>query len=79
MHEFTGVLRAANQMEWIVKKGQNLSTSSDCHGKFQMVCYFWPNQNRLMTVNLMASNADTAPHRSKHSVSTLCSMHAGSY
>ncbi|KAJ4324502.1 hypothetical protein N0V94_001242 [Neodidymelliopsis sp. IMI 364377] len=64
--QYTGVLYARDQMEWIMKKGQDLSTSSECHGKIDLVHRVWRDKERFMIVDLLASNADKAPYRSKH-------------
>ncbi|KAJ4361459.1 hypothetical protein N0V95_001876 [Ascochyta clinopodiicola] len=64
--EFKGIFYAHHQMKWLVNKGQDLSTTSECHHKLGFVQWFWPSKKRIVYMDLLATDADKAPHRSKH-------------
>jgi len=53
-----------NQVEWLVKKGQDLSTKNESHAKMRLTKCFWLGSKRTASIELLATNADKAPHRS---------------
>ncbi|RMZ73776.1 Hsp70 family chaperone [Pyrenophora seminiperda CCB06] len=64
--EFEGIKRATNQAEWMLKKGQDLAVNATSHGSFTLHQDFWPsNLSRVASLDLLASDPDKAPHRSK--------------
>ena len=67
---YTGIWYADRQMEWLVQKGQDLSTASKSHAKFSMVYRFFPQEKREVYLELRATDADRAPHRSIAKVSS---------
>jgi hypothetical protein len=66
--EHTGILKADHQMAWLLDKGQDMSTTSGCHAKHGLCYQFCPSDNRIRYLNLLATNSDDAPYRSKHEV-----------
>ncbi|RAR06959.1 hsp70 family protein [Stemphylium lycopersici] len=62
--EFTGQKYANHQMQWLLKKGQDLSSMSKSHTYTELSACFWPHSPRSITLDLLASNADVAPNRS---------------
>ncbi|KAH4005899.1 hypothetical protein HBI56_097520 [Parastagonospora nodorum] len=60
----TGNKMANHQMEWLLKKGQTLSTSKPAHAKCTLNLHFWPSEKRETTLNLLASNETKAPQLS---------------
>lgn len=67
---YTGVKRALNQMNWLLKQGQNLPTSGPAHAKTAMHSYFWLGEERTTTLRLQASDCEEAPKRSIDAVCT---------
>jgi hypothetical protein len=67
---FTGDKRASNQMNWLLRKGQNLPTSSSEHGTLTFNMDFWVGKSRKATVELLAANGDQEPRFSDEPVST---------
>ncbi|KAI2482515.1 Hsp70 family protein [Pyrenophora tritici-repentis] len=63
--EFDGVKRASNQVEWILKKGQDLATKSASHGSMRFHQNFWVGDERSTSLSLLASDSYQAPLRSK--------------
>ncbi|KAL1801372.1 hypothetical protein ACET3X_001714 [Alternaria dauci] len=61
---FDGTKRASCQMEWLLTLGQDLPTSKKIHAKASFVKSFWPDEKRVYTVELFASNGPKAPRRS---------------
>lgn len=51
-------------MQWLLKKGQDLSSMSKSHTYTELSACFWPHSPRSITLDLLASNADVAPNRS---------------
>jgi hypothetical protein len=66
--QYTGTKRADNQIKWLVKKGQDLSTKNDSHAKMELCAHFWPSEERTMSVELLATDANKAPTHLKHKV-----------
>jgi len=56
-------------MEWMLKKGEDLAADSDSHATFVLRFRFWPDEIRKASCDLLAADADKAPHRSKDKVS----------
>jgi hypothetical protein len=67
---FTGDKRASNQMDWLLRKGQDLPTSSAKHGTLTFSMNFWVSESRTATVELLAANGDQEPRFSDEAVST---------
>jgi hypothetical protein len=65
---FDGKKRARNQMDWLLQKGQDLSTSKPAHAKLALHTTFWPGEKRQSTLRLMASNKEQGPMRSTDEV-----------
>lgn len=55
-------------MEWLVEKGQDLSTENDSHAKTNFTQNFWPGDRRTASLELLAFDADKAPHISTEQV-----------
>jgi hypothetical protein len=66
---FTGKKRIANCMDWMISKGQDLSTASSVHTKMSFISDWWVQQTRATTVELLACNEDLAATRDFDSVS----------
>jgi hypothetical protein len=60
---YSGLKMARNQMNWHLKRGQDLSVSELPHTKARMSCKFWPNETKKMNVILKAADTDQAPSR----------------
>ncbi|KAJ4360578.1 uncharacterized protein N0V89_001144 [Didymosphaeria variabile] len=58
---FSGEKRADSQMDWIIKKGQELKTSEVGHGKVTISYTVWFGSSKILTMALMASDSDEAP------------------
>ncbi|KAF1969591.1 hypothetical protein BU23DRAFT_591586 [Bimuria novae-zelandiae CBS 107.79] len=58
---FSGLKRAHNQMDWIIKKGGELKTSDQDHGKVTMSYMDWVGSSKILTISLLASDSDNAP------------------
>jgi hypothetical protein len=56
-------------MEWLLKKGQDLAATSESHGRMTLRKHFWPGDERTARCDLLATDADKAPYRSKDKVS----------
>jgi len=69
---YDGVKRAMNMMEWLLKKGQDLSTTEERHAATVLCNKFWPKQKRESTLYLFASDASEGPMRSTDKVSLQC-------
>ncbi|KAG9187462.1 hypothetical protein G6011_05333 [Alternaria panax] len=65
MCEFTGIKCAYNQMEWMLKKGQDLATKSDAHGTKSFYQQFWLGDSRTVSLDLLAADIDKALQRSR--------------
>jgi hypothetical protein len=61
---YDGRKRAKHQMDWLLKKGQDLSTSKPAHAKITLQTNFWPGEKREWTLRLLASDEEHAPTRS---------------
>ncbi|KAI4620108.1 hypothetical protein J4E80_004634 [Alternaria sp. BMP 0032] len=72
---FTGTKMAGKQMEWLLNKGQDLSSKSESHAYADLSCCFWPRSPRSASLALQASNVDNAPTRARdkgvYTVATL--------
>jgi molecular chaperone DnaK (HSP70) len=66
---FTGTKWARYQVSWMLKKGQDLSTNTDTYAKMSMNDQFWSQDKPSASVDLLASDEDRAPQRSKDKVS----------
>jgi hypothetical protein len=62
--KYDGHKRARRQMDWLLKKGQDLSTSEPAHAKITLSTNFWPGEKRESRLELLASNKEHAPIRS---------------
>lgn len=71
---YTGEKRADSQMSWLVKKGQDLSTSEQSHATREFGASFWEGDDRKTSIYLLASDADKAALRSTDKVSFHCSL-----
>ncbi|KAI1684350.1 hypothetical protein KJE20_06855 [Pyrenophora tritici-repentis] len=60
-----GFKKAANQMEWMLKKGQDLAAVSESHATLTLHQHFWPGDNRSASCDLLATDADKPSYRSK--------------
>ena len=67
--DFDGVQRARDQMAWLVKRGQNLSSSTTAKSKLTFCQNFWIGTTRKAQVILLASAADVAAKSASHMVS----------
>jgi hypothetical protein len=65
---YTGIKQARNQMEWMLKKGQDLAAKSESHGNVGFRQYFWPGDRREASLDLLAADVDKAPYRSQDKV-----------
>ncbi|CAI6322173.1 unnamed protein product [Periconia digitata] len=73
--EKTGKLRAKDQMEWIINKGQDLPTSEALHGKHTFSFRFWPKESRVVTIEFFATDMDKAPsHRKDEGVYHIANL-----
>lgn len=70
---FTGLKRARNQMDWIIKKYGELRASNTSHGKINMCTNHWIGSSKILIVALMASDLDQAPSSSCDPVSFILS------
>ncbi|KAH8730936.1 Hsp70 family protein [Phaeosphaeriaceae sp. PMI808] len=59
--EYDGVKRAKNQVAWLVKQGQDLTTTESAHAEISLIQTFWPNQKRRVTLNLVACDGKHTP------------------
>lgn len=66
---YTGEKRAGSQMSWLVKKGQDLSTSEMSHASHEFGHNIWRGDSRKTYVDLLASDQDRAAKRSTDKVS----------
>ncbi|KAJ4295219.1 hypothetical protein N0V90_007230 [Kalmusia sp. IMI 367209] len=64
INEYTGEKYAGNQVEWLINKGQDLSTVANVHGKISMRSLFWLHEARVAKTPLLAADVDDAPPRS---------------
>ncbi|CAO2655886.1 Nn.00g046890.m01.CDS01 [Neocucurbitaria sp. VM-36] len=64
IHKYDGKKRAASQMEWILKRGQDLPSSGPAHAAKTLAVDFWPGEKREMHLKLLASDTFDAPTRS---------------
>jgi hypothetical protein len=55
-------------MEWMVKKGQDLAAKSESHGNVGFQQHFWPGDILTTSLDLLASDVEKAPLRSKDKV-----------
>lgn len=58
-----GIKRARGQMDWLLKKGQDLPTLQKAHAVTHLFENFFPGERRLMTLRLLSSDIDKAPTR----------------
>jgi hypothetical protein len=65
---YTGIKRADNQVEWLLKKGQDLATDTKSHTKCAFLNFFWPGNSRVSQMDLLACDAEKAPQRAKDKV-----------
>jgi hypothetical protein len=65
---YTGVKRAHCQMDWMLKKGRDLAGDTECHAKVSFVRNFWSLDRREASIDLLATDANKAPSRSKDKV-----------
>ncbi|KAI8935133.1 hypothetical protein NX059_007727 [Plenodomus lindquistii] len=62
---YDGTKRADNQVKWLLKTGQDLSTRETSHAQFHLVKHFWPGVSRNAIIDLMASDVQNAPQGSQ--------------
>ncbi|KAL1604233.1 hypothetical protein SLS59_004027 [Nothophoma quercina] len=62
---FDGVRRASGQMDWLLKRGDNLAALKTSHAKLSFNSSFWPASKREMGVTLYSSDDVRAPKRLK--------------
>jgi hypothetical protein len=60
---FTGEKRATDQMSWLLKKGQDLSTSELSHVREDFFHNFWLGDSMKTSIGLLASDSDRAAKR----------------
>lgn len=66
---FTGRKKACDQMSWLVKKGQDLSTSEASHVSHAFNSSRWLDAKKTTSVDLLASDEDEASGRCTDPVS----------
>ncbi|KAH4054949.1 hypothetical protein HBI64_117810 [Parastagonospora nodorum] len=59
--EYDGLTRASGQMDWLVKKGQDLPTSGAHHATLPFIVSFWPGEKRTCNLKLYAAECTKAP------------------
>ncbi|KAK7178147.1 hsp70 protein-like protein [Paraphaeosphaeria sporulosa] len=59
----SGLKRAGNQIDWHLKKGQDLSTSALPHASLPMYASFWPHEKKIVEGILCATDTDNPPSR----------------
>ncbi|KAF2849836.1 Hsp70 family protein [Plenodomus tracheiphilus IPT5] len=74
--EYNGTKRSGNFIEWLLRKGQGLSTTRIAFTKLQVRASFWPDEVRRANVDLIASDADRmvtkADDPAVYTVARLC-------
>lgn len=55
-------------MHWFLKKGSDLSTTTESHARYALCLHLWPHESRQFTLNLFATDGDEAPHLSYEQV-----------
>ena len=66
--QYDGNKMAANQMEWLIKKGQDMQASKATHACGTISSCFWPQESRRTEWDLLACDDDSAPRGSKDRV-----------
>lgn len=66
---FDGVKRAYSQMNWLLKRGNNLAANKSSHAKVNFIAQFWPSDKRETKLTLYSSEEDKAPKRRNSTVS----------
>lgn len=66
---FDGVKRASSQMNWLLKRGDNLAANKSSHAKVNFISQFWPSDKREISLTLYSSEQDRAPKRPNSTVS----------
>ena len=66
--QFEGTKRAHSQMSWLLKRGDDLATSSESHTKLPFNAKFWAGQKREHTIDLFLSDEARAPKRVSNKV-----------
>jgi hypothetical protein len=72
--EYTGLKTAENQMDWLIKKGEDLATSIDAHAKLTFNEEFWSTESKTSSIDLYASEKDQAPQRMTDVVSSISAL-----
>jgi hypothetical protein len=67
--EYCSLPYAANQMLWLLDKGQDLHVREPTHSTKSLKSCFWPGESRAVKFTLMACDEDQSPSHSKHKVS----------
>jgi len=65
---YTGEKRANHQMSWLLKKGQDLSTSEQSHASHNFGYNIWAGDNKLASIDLLASDSEKPAKRSTDKV-----------
>ena len=74
---YSGIKRARQQMNWLLTKGQDLSTEEVIHAKIELYNHNWHDEELKVWCRLMASDVNKAsprinqvrPHQDKHRLS----------
>lgn len=67
--KFDGVKRASGQMEWLLKRGDNLLANKTSHAELAFSMDFWLWEKRESSLTLYCSTQDKAPKVLKSTVS----------
>lgn len=74
MSQHKGTKQANNQMQWMLKKGQDLEAKSKSHATLDLFMYFWQGDTRRASSDLLATDLDKVPARSKDKVNQRISL-----
>ncbi|KAI4620986.1 hypothetical protein J4E83_005349 [Alternaria metachromatica] len=74
--DFTGVKKANNQMEWLLKKDQALAPKATVHAKWSFQHFFWSGESRVIRIDLFASRAKKGPARVDKDVEKVATLRA---
>lgn len=72
---YTGEKMANNQINWLLKKGQDLSTQANSHAQMLLCKQFWPDESREADIELVVCDADKAPSRRDRNVYEVVILH----
>ncbi|KAF2642545.1 hypothetical protein P280DRAFT_548006 [Massarina eburnea CBS 473.64] len=72
--QFSGIKRARSQMNWLIVKGQELSSSAEIHGTMSLCSDFWPGSRRIVHLGLFSADVDKAPTRLNENVHKVAEL-----